>query len=62
MASDDELIDRLPDAYATAIRLHRDHVSDERIADSLGMDVESVPGLLLLAEAKLAALAHGPWR
>lgn len=49
-------LERLPTAYAVALRLRDAGASDETIAEALGVDVLSLPVLLELAEAKLAAI------
>lgn len=49
----------LPEVYAAALRLARVGTSPARIADDLGIPVESVAGLLVLAEAKLTAANRG---
>lgn len=46
----------LPTAHAVALRLHDAGAADEAVAQALGIPVRSVPGLLRIAEAKLAAL------
>ena len=52
----DPLYDRLPSAYAAALRLRDVGTPDDVIARQLGVDVTSVPGLLVVAAAKLAHL------
>ncbi|HEY3556553.1 MAG TPA: hypothetical protein VGL05_03800 [Kribbella sp.] len=49
-------IDRLPTSYAVALRLRDAGAVDDVIASALGIEVVSVPALLALAEAKLAAI------
>lgn len=49
-------IDRLPTPYAVALRLRDAAVPDDVIAEALGIDPLSLPSLLNLAEAKLAAI------
>jgi hypothetical protein len=51
----DDLIGRLPEAYAVALRLHR-RGRDDVIADQLGIAPQSVAALLRVAEAKLERL------
>jgi DNA-directed RNA polymerase specialized sigma24 family protein len=51
----DEALQRLPEAYAVALRLHAEG-RDDAIAERLGIGRESVGPLLRLAEAKLARL------
>jgi hypothetical protein len=49
-------IDRLPTPYAVALRLRDAGTADDVIAAALGIDAVSLPALLDLAEAKLAAI------
>jgi hypothetical protein len=49
-------IDRLPTSYAVALRLRDAGAADELIAAGLGIEAVSLPALLELAEAKLAAI------
>jgi len=49
-------IDRLPAPYAVALRLRDAGATDDVIAEALGIDLLSLPSLLDLAEAKLAAI------
>jgi DNA-directed RNA polymerase specialized sigma24 family protein len=51
----DQAIERLPEPYAIALRLH-EVGSDELIAERLGIAVEAVAPLLEIAEAKLSRL------
>jgi hypothetical protein len=51
----DDLIGRLPEAYAIALRLH-ERGRDEAIAEQLGIAPQSVAALLRVAEAKLERL------
>ncbi len=51
----DAPLDRLPQVYAIALRLHAEN-HDEAIADRLGIAPEAVTPLLRLAEAKLSRL------
>ena len=46
----------LATAYAVAIRLRDAGAADDSVAQALGIPIESVPGVLRMAEAKLAAL------
>ena len=46
----------LATGYAVALRLHEAGAADDFVAQALGIPVESVAGLLRVAEAKLAAL------
>lgn len=49
-------LERIPTAYARALRL-RDGGSDQLdIAEQLGVEPEAVPALLTIAEAKLAGV------
>ncbi len=47
---------RLPVAYAEALRLEGEHTGRATMADRLGVPVESVEPLLVLARAKLCSL------
>jgi hypothetical protein len=47
---------RLPDAYATALRLHDKNLSAQDIAECLGIEPEAVKPLLCLASAKLQSI------
>jgi hypothetical protein len=49
----------LATAYAVALRLHDAGAPDDSVAQALGIPIESVAGLLQVAEAKLTALV-GP--
>lgn len=49
----------LPVAYATALRLQAVGADRALIADALGIDVDGVGPLLVLAEAKLNSLFDG---
>jgi DNA-directed RNA polymerase specialized sigma24 family protein len=46
----------LPEAYATALRLHNEDFDTETIAARLGIEIEAVAPLLKLAAAKLEHL------
>jgi DNA-directed RNA polymerase specialized sigma24 family protein len=46
----------LATAHAVALRLHDAGAPDDSVAQALGIPVESVAGLLRVAEAKLTAL------
>lgn len=46
----------LATGYAVALRLHDAGAADDSVAQALGIPIESVPGLLRVAEAKLAAV------
>lgn len=52
-------IERLPTPYAVALRLRDAGASREVIAAALDIDLVSLPPLLVLAEAKLAAIEQG---
>jgi DNA-directed RNA polymerase specialized sigma24 family protein len=47
---------QLATAHAVALRLHAAGAEHEAVAQALGIPVASVPALLRIAEAKLAAL------
>lgn len=49
-------IDRLPEAYANALRLHDQGHNDQAIATCLGVPQEAVGPLLRLAAAKLHSI------
>jgi DNA-directed RNA polymerase specialized sigma24 family protein len=51
----DQAIERLPEPYAIAVRLHEAGL-DELIAERLGIASEAVVPLLEIAEAKLSRL------
>jgi hypothetical protein len=53
----EQAIGRLPEAYAVALRLHAAGVSEAQLAAGFDIEPQSVPGLLKIAEAKLAELA-----
>jgi hypothetical protein len=46
----------LPTGHAVALRLRDAGADDDTIAKALGVPVEAVPGLLVIADGKLAAL------
>lgn len=48
----------LPTAYAVALRMHTDGASPESIAQALGVPVESMSGLIGIAEAKLKSIVE----
>ncbi|MGE0219778.1 hypothetical protein [Mycolicibacterium sp.] len=54
----DELLQRLPLPYATALRLRDAGIADEVIADCVGVDLDALPTFMRVAEAKLAAAAE----
>lgn len=53
-----ELLARLPLPYATALRLRDAGISEEVIADCVGVDRDTLPTFMRVAEAKLAAAAN----
>lgn len=55
----DRALWELPAAYATALRLHAAGARRELIATALGIDVDGVESLLVLAEAKLHRVLAG---
>lgn len=55
----EQLISRLPEALATALRLHDAGQSVDIIATALGIPVEGVPVLIDVALGKLKRLADG---
>jgi DNA-directed RNA polymerase specialized sigma24 family protein len=52
----ERLLGRLPETYATALRLRERGLNERAIAAELSVEPEAVRALLGLAEAKLAAL------
>jgi hypothetical protein len=46
---------RLPLPYAVALRLRDAGIDDAVIAECVGVDLDALPTLMLIAEAKLAA-------
>lgn len=54
--ADDELLGRLPTAYAVALRLYRRGADDREIAGALGTGQDAVGNILVLAERKLDEL------
>jgi hypothetical protein len=54
----DALLDRLPLPYSIALRLRDAGVSDEVIAERVGVDLDVLPTFMCLAEAKLTAGAE----
>jgi DNA-directed RNA polymerase specialized sigma24 family protein len=52
-------LDRLPEAYAQALRLKDAGLDNEAIAKRLGVPPEAIALLLYLAEAKLTRLMAG---
>ena len=55
-----EFLLRLPLPYATALRLRDAGWSDEAIAEHLGLDLDTLPTFMRVAEAKLAAVIEAP--
>ncbi|MCV7282920.1 hypothetical protein H7J88_25105 [Mycolicibacterium flavescens] len=61
MATDgnrDELLDRLPLPYATALRLREAGCPDDVIAERVGVDIDAFPIFMRVAEAKMVAAQH----
>ena len=54
----EDALDRLPVPYATALRLRDAGIGNELIARCVGVELESVPALIRIAEAKLAAAGY----
>jgi len=50
-------LQRLPLPYATALRLRDAGIADEVIADCVGVDLDTLPTFMRVANAKLAAAA-----
>lgn len=55
-----ESLQRLPLPYATALRLRGAGISDEVIAQCVGVDLDALPTFMRVAEAKLAAASEQP--
>jgi hypothetical protein len=55
-----ESLQRLPVPYATALRLRDAGVADEVIAERVGVDLDSLPTFMRVADAKLAAASGEP--
>jgi hypothetical protein len=53
------LLQRLPLPYATALRMRDAGLTDDTIAESVGVDPDALPTFMRVAEAKLAAAASG---
>lgn len=51
-----EALRRIPRAYSLALRLRDAGVCDELIAECVGVEIEALGPLYLVAEAKLAAI------
>lgn len=56
MDIDGDTFDQLPQMYAAALRLRDERLPDGEIAKRLGIELEAVSTLLLLAQAKLAVI------
>jgi hypothetical protein len=56
MADDNSLLDLLPPTYAVLLRLRASGADDSVIAGALGVPVQSVATLAVVAESKLARL------
>jgi hypothetical protein len=50
-----ESLARLPLPYAVALRLRDAGIDDAVIAECVGVDLDALPTLMLVAEAKLSA-------
>ena len=55
-------MDRLPEAYARALRMRERGLGHQEIADSLQAPIEAIGTILAIAEAKLSALLSEPPR
>jgi hypothetical protein len=55
-----ESLERLPLPYATALRLRDAGITDEMIAQCVGVDLAALPTFMRVAEAKLAAASDEP--
>ncbi|MGV0745308.1 hypothetical protein [Mycolicibacterium sp. XJ870] len=55
-----EYLQRLPLPYATALRLRDAGIADEVIAERVGVDLDTLPTFMRVAEAKLAAASGQP--
>jgi hypothetical protein len=51
------MLARLPETYATALRLRARGLDDAAIATALELEPEAIPALLQLAQAKLETLS-----
>ena len=56
MAVGDDVISQLPEPYANALRWRHEGLDEAAIAARLQIELEAVPPLMLLAEAKLRRL------
>lgn len=50
-----EVLQRLPLPYATALRLRDASITDDVIAECVGVDLDALPTFMRVAEAKLVA-------
>jgi DNA-directed RNA polymerase specialized sigma24 family protein len=57
----DAALERLPPTYAKALRLRDAGIGSDLIAACVGVERESVPTLIRIAEAKLAAAGYSGW-
>ncbi len=55
-----ESLQRLPLPYATALRMRDAGITEEVIAECVGVDLEALPMFMRVADAKLAALSGKP--
>ena len=55
-----ESLQRLPLPYATALRMRAAGIADDVIAECVGVDVDTLPTFMRVAEAKLAAASDQP--
>jgi hypothetical protein len=55
-----ESLRRLPLPYATALRMRDAGITDEVIAELVGVDLDALPTFMRVAEAKLAATSEEP--
>ena len=53
-----EFLERLPLPYAAALRLRDAGISDEVIAGCVGVDLDTLPTFMRVAEAKLATASE----
>ena len=58
--NEESALGRLPEAYAAALRLHRQGLDENAIAEQLGLQPQAAGPLLRLAKAKLDALHNPP--
>jgi hypothetical protein len=55
-----ESLERLPLPYAPALRLRDAGIADDVIAECVGVDLDTLPTFMRVAEAKLAAASEQP--